>query len=283
MIRLIFAAVFSILVLGISISPVYGQRLNDNYFGTYPSNFEDQRLKAQLKEVNDNLRYGPDGLSNFDRRDPYASFDIPADLLARGEQLLKPTRAERATHAQFLKQPHVGLVRLLPDSKVVTIDQLDQGKSNKFRLAVGGAFYSFTRLNHSLWRADLKLKDGDLEVAFGPDVIGAVTTLGDVPIDSLTPDSPGVSTLATYAPPLERKQAQSEYEGFKAGLTLGGYTFQTQLPVRENTTYALRSIAYGQSDLLVAIRVVKQNSDGSVLLLWKRIGKFSTPKLSNKP
>jgi hypothetical protein len=283
MIRLIFAAVFSIFVLGIGISPVSGQRRNDNYYGTYPYNapwsIEDLRLKAQLREAKDSLGYGPDGRSNFDRTDPYASFDIPADLLARGEQLLKPTRAERATHEQFLKQPHVGLVRLLPDSKVVTIDELDKGKSNKFRLAVGGAFYSFTRLNHSPWRADLKLKDGDLEVAFGPDVIGAITTLGDVPIDSVTLNSPGVSTLATYAPPLERKRAQGEYEGFKAGLTLAGYTFQTRLPVRENTTYALRSIAYGQSDLLVAIRVVKQNSDGSVLLLWKRIDKFSTPKL----
>ena len=280
MTRLIFASVFSIFALGISISPVYGQRLNDNRFGTYnvPWNSDDQLLKAQLKEANDSLRNGPDGRSNFDRRDPYG-FDIDTNLFARREQLLEPTRAERATHAQFLKQPHVGLVRLLPPSKVVTIDDLSKGTPNKLRFPGGAAFYSFTRLNHSGWSADLKLKDGNLEVAFGPDVIGAVTTLGDVPINSLTPDSPGVSTLASYAPLLERKQAQSEYEGFKGGLTLAGYTFQTQVPVHENTTYALRSIAYGRSDLLIAIRVVEQNADGSVLLLWKRIDKFSTPKL----
>jgi hypothetical protein len=287
MIRLIFATVFSIFVLGISISPVSGQRLNDNYFGTYPSNFEDQRLKAQLREANDHLG-GPESGANFDRRNPYGrdpffrdpyGFDTNTVLGARWEQMLGPTRAERATHAQFLKQPHVGLVRLLPDSKVVAIDDLSKGTPNRLRFAGVGAFYSFNSLNHSPWRADLKLKDGALEVAFGPDVIGAVTSLGDVPIDSLTPDSPGLSTLAKYMPPLERKQAQSDYERFERGLTLSGHTFRTQVPVRENTTYALRSIAYGQSDLLIAIRVVKQNADGSVLLLWKRIDKFSTPKL----
>ncbi len=294
MIRLIFATVFSVFVLGIGISPVYGQRRNDNYYGTYPYNapwsIEDLRLRAQLREAKDSLGYGPDGRSNFERRDPRDpyfrdpyGFDTNTDLGARWEQMLGPTRAERATHAQFLKQPHVGLVRLLPSSKVVTIDDLSKGTPNRLRFSGVGAFYSFNSLNHSPWRADLKLKDGALEVAFGPDVIGAVTTLGDVPIDSVTLNSPGVSTLATYAPPLERKRAQSEYEGFKAGLTLAGYTFQTQLPVHENTTYALRSIAYGRSDLLVAIRVVKQDADGGVLLLWKRIDKFSTPKLSNKP
>jgi len=282
MIRLILAAVFSMFVLGLSVSPGYGQRRNDNYFGTYnvPWNTEDQPLKAQLKDANDSLRNGPDGSSNFDRRDPYASFDIPADLLARGEQLLKPTRAEHATHSQFLKQPHVGLVRLWPGSKVITIDELSKGKPKDLRFSGVAASYSFTRLNHSPWRADLKLKNGDFEVAFGPEVIGAITTLGDVPIDSLTADSTGVNILGTYAPPSDRKKAQSEYEHFKGGLTLAGYTFQTQVAIHENTTYALRSIAYGESDLLVAIRVVKQNDDGSVLLLWKRIDKFSTPKLS---
>lgn len=284
MIRLIFAAVISIFILGLSISSIYGQQRNDNRFGTtnVPWNIEDQRLKAQLREANDSLGYGPDGRSNFDRKDPYA-FDTKTDLSAQWEQILRPTRAERATHAQFLKHPHVGLVRLLSHSKVVTIDDLSKGTLNTLRFPGGGAFYSFTRLNHSPWRADLKLKDGNLEVAFGPDVIGAVTTLGDVPIDSLTPGSPGVSTLATYAPPLERNQAQSDYERFEGGLTLSGYTFWTQVPVHENTTYALRSIAYGRSDLLIAIRVVKQNADGSVLLLWKRMDKFSTPKLSKKP
>ena len=228
MTRLIFAAVFSIFVLGLSISPGYGQRRNDNYFGTYnvPWNSDDQLLKAQLKEANDSLRYGPDGSSHFDRKDPYG-FATNADLSARWEQKLEPTRAERATHAQFLKQPHVGLVRLLPHYKVVTLDGLSNGKPKKL-VSRSAAFYSFTGLNHTPWRADLKLKDGDLEVAFGPDVIGAVTTLGDVPIDSLTSDSPGVSTLATYAPPLGRKQAQSDHERFEGGLTLPGYTFQTQ-------------------------------------------------------
>jgi hypothetical protein len=279
MTRIICAAAFSILVLGLSISPVCGQR-DDHRFGTQGPgywNLEDQRLKEQLRDVNP-IKRGPDGRLNSGGWSPYA-FNNNRTLIARREQILKPTRAERTTHAQFLKQPHVGLVRLLPYSRVVTIEELNKGKPNKVVLPGGGAFYSFTKSDHSPWRADLNLKDGNLEVAFGLNVLGALTNLGDVPIDSLTINSPGVTTLATYVPPSESKQAESEYQRFKSGFMLAGYPFQTQLPVHENTTYALRSIAYGRSDLLVAVRVVKLDSDGSVLFLWKRIDKFSTPKL----
>jgi hypothetical protein len=195
--------------------------------------------------------------------------------------MLRPTAVERATYAQFLKQPHSGLVRLLPEKdKVVSVERLGKEGSTVYLFSGGGAYYSFTKLDHwaDAW-ADLKLKNGNLEVAFRPDVLGAITMLGDVPIESLTSDSLGVSILAKYARPVERMRAMSEYERFKGGVTLAGYELQTQVPIHENKTYALRSIAYGRSDLLVGVRVVKQNEDGSVLLLWKRLHKFSVPKL----
>jgi hypothetical protein len=167
----------------------------------------------------------------------------------RGEKILQPTPSERATYAQFLKQQYVGLVRLRAQSGgVVSVEELSKDKPPAVSMFPGGgAFYSFTKLNHlpGDW-ADIKLNVGNLEVAFRPS---------------------------------ESNDAKNEYRRFKAGVTLAGYSFQTLAPVHENTTYMLRSIAYGRSDLLVAVRIVKQDSDGSVLLLWKRIEKFSTPKL----
>jgi hypothetical protein len=246
---------------------------------------EDERLKSQLREANDSIRKGPDGWSNFARKDGRYAYETGPDLIGWPEESLRPTKAEYATHAEFLKQPHVGLVRLLPPSlKVVSVDQLGKEKPAGPKVPGGGAYYSFTKLNHvpGYW-ADLKLSEGNLEVAFGPDVVGAITILGDVPLDSLTSDSPGVSTLATYARPLMSDRAKRDNERFKSGVTLAGYSLLTQAPVHENTTYALRSIAYGRSDLLVTVRVVKKNDDGSVLLLWKRIDKLSKPKLKEAP
>ena len=289
MIRLISTAAFLIVLIGVNISPVRGQTSNPppisgprNPPTSGPWNTEEQRLNSQMREANNSIWNGPDGRSNFarDENNLYA-YDIDADLAARREKILQPKRAERATYSQFLKQPHVGLVRLFPQTaKVVTVDRLSKDKTTAPMFPGGGAFYSFTRLNHSpgFW-ADLMLKDGNLEVSFGPDIVGAITMLGDVPIESLTSDSPGVNVLERYTRPVDIKQAKSERERFKGGVTLAGYELQTQVPVHENKTYALRSIAYGRSDLLVAVRVVKQNEDGTVLLLWKRLDKFSAPKL----
>jgi hypothetical protein len=170
----------------------------------------------------------------------------------------------------------------LPEStsKVVSVEKLSREPKHAYTLPGGGAYYSFTKLNHvpNLW-ADLRFTDGKLEVAFGMEVVGALTMLGDVPLDSLTTESEGVSLLAKYEPPSEVKRAKREHERFKGGVALDHLLFKTAFQVQKNMTYALRSIAYNRSDLLVAFRVLRQEEDGSVLLLWKRIEKFPTPKL----
>ena len=51
-----------------------------------------------------------------------------------------------------------------------------------------------------------------------------------------------------------------------------------------NTTYLLRSINYGESDVLVALRVVRKDTDGSVIIVWKLLKKYSAPELvQNNP
>jgi hypothetical protein len=284
MIRFISTAVFLAFLFSVNSSRVCGQVTPAPIPGprnpptTGPWNTEQQRLNEQIREAYDSLS-GPDGRSNFGR-DALRAYYFESDVMDRLEKMLKPTRAERAGYAQTLKQPHTGLVKLLPQTaRVVSFDKLRREKASPSMFPGGGAYYSFTRLDHSSFGADLTLKGGSFEVAFGPDVLGALTTLGDVPIDSLTAESSGVSVLAKYTRPVDWTKARNEQERFKGGVNRDGYAFQTQVPVHENTTYALRSIAYGRSDLLVAVRVVKQNDDGSVLLLWKRLDKFSAPKL----
>jgi hypothetical protein len=70
------------------------------------------------------------------------------------------------------------------------------------------------------------------------------------------------------------------------------------LPVADNTTYALRSIAYQgtimrsiqtltyneldvdkRRDVIVVFRVVKRDADGSVTILWKELSNKNAPKL----
>jgi hypothetical protein len=51
------------------------------------------------------------------------------------------------------------------------------------------------------------------------------------------------------------------------------------LPAAAGRTYALRSIVYEESDVLVAFRLLRQDADGSVVLLWKILKKYPKPAL----
>jgi hypothetical protein len=52
------------------------------------------------------------------------------------------------------------------------------------------------------------------------------------------------------------------------------------LPVAVNSSYLLRSIDYSNSDVLVAFKVVRKDSDGSVILAWKLLKKYLVPELA---
>ena len=48
-----------------------------------------------------------------------------------------------------------------------------------------------------------------------------------------------------------------------------------------DSTYLLRSINYRSSDVLVAFKVVRIDSDGSAVLLWKLLQKYPKPQLAH--
>ncbi|HEV7859340.1 MAG TPA: hypothetical protein VGO91_12030 [Pyrinomonadaceae bacterium] len=286
MIRFIYAASLCLILFGaLPVSSVSGQQSRNNMPTSGPYNSAEAAQKGQEQDVRNSIARGPEGSGSGSHID-YSrygaiNFKMTAILIEEQEKTLRPAKTDLAANAQFLKQPHAGLVRLLPAKagKVVSVEKLGK-EGPPVTFPGGGAFYSFTKLNHvpDVW-SDLKFIDGEFEVAFGPEVLGALTMLGDVPLDSLTIENPALSLLAKYAPPSNVKQAKSEYERFKKGVSLENYLFKTAFPVQQNMTYALRSIAYDRSDLLVAFRMLRRETDGSVLILWKRIEKFPTPKL----
>ena len=68
-------------------------------------------------------------------------------------------------------------------------------------------------------------------------------------------------------------------EGFKEGER----TYTDRLAAVAGNTYALRSVNYDNSDVLVVFRVVRRDDDGSVVLLWKMLKRFHTPQLAPPP
>jgi hypothetical protein len=201
-----------------------------------------------------------------------------AELSVLEKKFLAPSEEDRAAYAEFLRQPDTGLIRLLPREVYGNNDY----KNNKsLTLRGGGAYYSFARLTHEYgYGSDIELGSDYLSVGFAGADYGMLTSLGDLPIEEITREHPGVQFMAAYNVPGEEPKARSEYRRFATGATIDDRRYQTRLPVAVGTTYLLRSINYDTSDVLVAFRVIRKDSDASLIIVWKLLKKYPKPELA---
>lgn len=204
-----------------------------------------------------------------------------AELAVLEKQILEPSEHDKIAYTGFLQQPDTGLIRLLPREKYDDQAYQDKTKSG-ITIRGGGAYYSFTRLSHDYnsGAPDIELQMGKLGVGFAGANYGILTSLGDVPIEQITLEHPTARVMAQYVTPAEEPEARSEARRFRSGVTDGGTLFAERAPAKVNTTYLLRSINYIVSDVLVALRIVRRDTDGSVIIVWKLLKKYPTPKLA---
>lgn len=202
--------------------------------------------------------------------------DKRADLKKLETVFLAPAEEDRAAYAEFLQQPHTGLIRLLPRE----VYESEVYKKNVKGLTIrgGGAYYSFARLTHEYGQgSDIGLEAGYLSM---PDY-GMLTKLGDLSIEEITLEHPGARFIAAYNPPGEESKARLEYQRFgDPGAIIDNELYQRRVPVEVNKTYLLRSISYDRSDVLVTFRVIRKDSDGSVIIVWKLLKNYPKPELA---
>jgi len=204
-----------------------------------------------------------------------------AELLRLEAAFLSPSEEDRAKYADFLSLPDTGLIRLLPREMY----DADVKNENKYKLTLrgGGAYYSFVRLTHEYgYGSDISLYDGWLSTGFAGANYGIMTTLGNTPLENITVDTPAVEFLATHTPPSEEPKARIEQTRWGKGEMIDGTTYGERLRMGVNTTYLVRSVDYDSSDVLVAFRVVRVDTDGSAIILWKLLKTYSVPKLARK-
>jgi hypothetical protein len=202
-----------------------------------------------------------------------------AELQSLETQFLVPAAEDRSAYAEFLSQPDTGLVRLLPRERYDS----ETYRNNKATLTMrgGGAYYSFARLTHEYgYGSDLELNTGYLSVGFAGANYGMLANLGDLPLDEVTLANPAARFISEYAPPTIEANARVEYQRFANGVALDEVGYQHRLQVEPGSTYLLRSIQYANSDVLVAFKIVRQESDGSIVILWKLLKKYRIPELA---
>jgi hypothetical protein len=195
-----------------------------------------------------------------------------AELTKLETAWLLPSEADRSAHANFLRQPGTGLIRLLP-------------RQNEIKLALngGGSYYSFVRLTHEYgYGSDISLDNGWLITGFAGADYGILTALGNTPLENVSLKTPSVQFLAAHTPPTEEPKARIEFAKWNKGEMIDGTNYGRQLRIVANTTYVLRSINYQTSDVLVAFRVVKIDTDDSAVILWKLLKTYQAPTLARK-
>ena len=197
------------------------------------------------------------------------------------KKFLSPSAEDLALHAEFLKQSNTGLIRLFPSGLY----------EDKLMIRGGGSFYSFLRLSHEYgYGSDIMLRlirRNDHQVlplaeynfVSGFMGHGFITVIGDIPLEQVTLDHDAVKFLFSYKPPSTVGEMQPERQRATVGIEKDGFMYKNSALVIPDYTYALRSINFDRSDVLVALRVVRRESDGSVVILWKMLKRFSKPEL----
>lgn len=186
-------------------------------------------------------------------------------------EFLSASPEDRAQFAEFLLQPDTGLARLLPREKY----------REKLNVREGGAYYSFTKLSNSYDRdPQIGLEQEQLSTGFAGANFGFLVSLGDVPLESVTHENECVQYLTAFVPPTLESEARDQQRRSSSGFEIGRNRLKGRLPVVVGGSYLLRSIGYERFDVLVAFRVVRSDTDGSVILLWKKLREFSTPYLA---
>lgn len=185
--------------------------------------------------------------------------------------LLSPAIEDESAFAESLQLSGTHLLRLLPREKY----------DGKLSIRGGGAYYSFSRLTHEYGLgSDIGLEQNMFQVGFAGADFGFLVQLGDVPFESLSLEYAGAQFLSTFNAPVVEREARSQHARAQRGFEVDEFSYSDHLPALVNTTYLLRSVNYGDADVLVAFRVLRKDADGSVVLIWKMLKKFPAPQLA---
>jgi hypothetical protein len=193
-------------------------------------------------------------------------------VLSKGP--LAPPVEDRNSFGSFLQDKHTGLVRLMPRE---IYDSVISHTKETIKIRGGGAYYSFANLTHVYgYGSDIELNHDMLSVGFAGADYGILTNLGNIPLDDLTLADPRTSALAHYQVATSESQARAARMRLQQGVVINGDLYHSRVPVEVNATYLLRSISFiGGTDVLVTFRVVRRDTDGSIIILWKLLKQYS--------
>jgi hypothetical protein len=203
-------------------------------------------------------------------------------------------------YAAFLNGPDTGIVKLNAESSCISDSDtvVASEKCIPFKMPGAGTAFSFRTESYRLPRlADVILLNGVFKTG-GVFQQVIMANIGDIPIEDVTLNTTGMKYLVDLKPVSDTDDF-TRFEGeIVKGIESDGFLYRKGHPLKENSTFALRSIAYRgkylrsvdgiaydeldydkRRDVVVAFRVADIADNGNVTIVWKRLKDIDSPRL----
>lgn len=218
-------------------------------------------------------------------------------------EVLAVSEALLSQYATFLNQPNTGIVKLSAASSCISDTDVVVATEEclLFKMPGAGTSYSFRTESYRIPRlADLILFDGIFRTG-GVYQLVVMAELGDIPIEDVGTETKGLRYLVDLVPVRDSDKFTVFNDETVKGIEADGFLYRKGHPVKDNFTYALRSIAYRgkfmraidgvtydeldfdkRRDVIAAFRVVERDTTGNTTIVWKLLKDLEAPKLNVK-
>ena len=148
-----------------------------------------------------------------------------------------------------------------------------------FTIRGGAAYYSFTKKEHSYNSIpQIELSQKSLSVGFAGADYGFIANLGEISLAGVSKETLEVNFLANYKPPTNEPEVRLEQLKTR-DYNVDGIIYKRNLPAIVGHAYVLRAISFDDADILVAFRIHRKDTDGSLIIFWKLLETFEIPHL----
>jgi hypothetical protein len=253
---------------------------------------EQQKKEEQINRLND-LKPQPNKINTE---------NLPSlsniKLTEKDRKAIAINKEDAVKYAAFLKQPHTGIIRLhdifncQQNQRIYNVE--DSCPPN---IAGKAGSYSFGENKYTYKSlSNITLEKSSFR-SLAVNTLGVFTNLGDVELGNITLSTNGIKEMAEFEPSVKASEIKDQHAILTKGFQIGIFIYRTSLPLKENSTYALRSIAYRDKnslqgsekskillqnkrlDIIVVLRVIRNHEDGSYSLLWKELRSKKAPKI----
>ncbi len=236
-------------------------------------------------------------------RDPERKLSAEDRRKLAALRALNPVDLE--TYRDFLKQDGTGVFRLFPEFGCQPIKGVIKVDGDCANQVEGGSGHSFRGGNGS----DLLFFKRELG-STGFFSQNLMASLGNVSLEDLSPESRELKFFTMFLPGKTVNEAKAQSRELTRGIEHEGIRYSRSVQPLLNTTYGLRVIAYRNGnnltrriaearkngktppyiflplksdkriDLLVAFRIIREDEDGSISILWKEISRRNAPTIT---